>query len=209
MKAAEILRQLDANADTIRKMAIFDCHIEGTHSIVLSDDDALMVRLYVIPPGKFHACHSDWSLPFLYHSHRYNFVSGPVLGQIRNQTAEFYYNTVGEWCRYRFESPITGGEAVLEIDGRADYKCVSDGFIKQGDLYQMDAEEIHRVGFMPDPKTGWFVGQFFEFADRRDSSICYWSGELKGMEDFGKLYNKPTKLQMDELLAGLKAALLA
>lgn len=184
---------------TAQRMTLFNVHFPGTHSLVLYDSDELMLRMYVVRPGETHRAHYDWRAPFLHHPHRYDLLSMPLFGSIVN---ERFAECAGpaDWYRHSFERvgefacrPVPGARTSLRPLGRE--------ALFPGEWYSMKASEIHRVGFLPCPATGWTVVLFYEFADVADAPYAYWRSrltELPGASE-AELYRRPTSREFASL----------
>ncbi len=194
------------NIDTVISKSIFDMHFQGTHSLVLKDGKDYMYRLYVTEPGKFHESHLNWELPFLYHSHRYSFTSGPVIGRLNNHIVRLREAKSG-WYKYSFNSPIFSKKASIDHIGFARNEHVSYDTLYPGDYYSMRHDQVHRVGFIPSCYNGWSVVWFHEKKDVAKSKPCYSPHKINDLSVFGCLYNKPSKLEINSLINRLLSIL--
>lgn len=203
-----IMRHLDANRDTARKFSLLHMHIPGLHSIVMDVYPEALFRLYVIPPGGMHPSHVDWSLPFLRHPHRYDFISLPLVGSLWNQRSIEVTEGPKLWNKYQFGSAVTGSAPVLHHDSRIAMQLFPMEKYTPGQAYMMQHPEIHRAGFIPDDvRNEWAIVFFLEFRDQIRETPAYSEHVLKGIPEYDKLYKKPAAEEIDRLVDAVLARL--
>jgi hypothetical protein len=201
-----VIRLLRENIDTIERMSMFDMHVVGMHSLVLHHDPSLMLRIYVQPRGRDMAINTDWSIPYLYHPHRYHFMCAALEGSILNQ--RYLLDESGkDWHEYTFSSQIVHGKAAIQRTREVGLAELPLERIEPGTGYLMEAPEIHRVGFVSDPASGWCIVLFYEFTEKMPAPFAYARHVLDDIPDRPQLYRKPTRPELDALIDRICAVL--
>jgi hypothetical protein len=178
-----------------------NCHFKGLWSITLSGTPGLLRRLFICRPGEMSAALINPGSDFLHHAHSYSLRSTSVVGTSTNRI--FEPNRDGDLFHdYIFESGISGtGISGVATGFQTRLKETRTDICLPGISYQMTGNEVHRVEFIPDPATGWFVNLIEELGPEPRKEVA-WSRSLIWVPDQG-LYQEADTVSVVKLLADL------
>jgi hypothetical protein len=186
-------------------------HWRGLYSIALGKNrNGGLSRLFIARPGELHADLQDLRRPFLYHAHRYDFQSTTLVGAVENEVwrpkcgvgtdkGELFHS-------YQFDGVMDRDKPQLTRKGYATLVHRYNEFCGPGQSYNLDNEAVHRVGFYPDPRTGWFAVRLDEGARKPRPELCYSKQYIGTLPDAEHLYTPITDAVAAVLLKDLSAA---
>ena len=194
------------NIDSIVECSILNCHAIGVHSVMLLESPGQTIRLYVAVGG-----HELWkNLPEHYmdgmsigfHPHHCNLTLHCIRGAIWNWQATVEPrngNTSRAKLRgYIYRSQITEGKQGFEL-------TIADAMLTysfpdkiENDSIFMSADELHTVGVDRYESAAWLVYEGKEDPNYRP--VCYSTSHLESIVSDERMYQKPTKGEVIDLL---------
>jgi hypothetical protein len=179
-----------------------DAHFPGLYSIVLSQANGLLRRMFVARPGRLHADLTSATSPFLWHSHGYNLKETSVTGAVTNWIAT--PSPSGRaFSAYHIAAGITSGVPPrLWPVGAIKMDCTSTLY-DTGASFELDSSVIHRVVFHPHPLSNWFACLVEETAIRVAPTVVYSPENLQAVPNAELLYHQASPREAQAVLDDL------
>jgi len=199
----EFIRHLwNEHQEEIVSRSLLNCHLENLHSVMLLDQPEKRIRLFVADEG--NDLYRNWPeaaladpLSIAFHPHHCNVSLHVLNGVLTNWVVERNAAGLFDVSRFLYESGITGSGIGFRRDGEDRLQTASVQTMFPGQSIFMWAHQIHTVHTYKHQPTAWLVYEGKEDPDYMPHS---WSNADLERADFSKLYQKPTRNDVQELL---------
>lgn len=190
------------NREEIISKSLLNCHVEGVHSIMLSECPGKTIRLYVAQIGNklndnFPEKQGTTPMSVGFHPHHCNLTLHCIQGELLNWIITPRSYGPLRLTHFEYQSKITKGELLFKEIGEQDFIGTSAYTLKPGGVAQMKASDIHTVACSSEYLSAWLVYEGKEDPDYK--SYC-WSNCDPNLIDTSNLYQPCHELEIIGLL---------
>lgn len=206
--AENVVAVLLAAPERFAQQTIKHCHARGVWSVVLSERNGSLRRMFVAGPG-----HELWrndpvsrkGMSVGFHAHHCDISIEGVVGMLLNWTVRESITGAVALNEYVFRSAIrTGGGRFMSTGRTKFFRDVNRVLLAAGSCVEMRAAELHTIFVEKDRCAAWIADESFEW--RNYVPYTYSDDDLE-LLDFSQLYHKATSddiIALAEIIRGIK-----
>jgi hypothetical protein len=192
-----IKHALEFNQEEMVANTIFNCHVKGLHSIMLSKSDGRTMRMYIAERNHelYKNSAATWYLGNMtlgFHPHEYALTLVGLLGVVTNWRVELNKYPVGfKANRFHYSSKLRGEEPGFERMGEAHLLTEGLDILRKDDVTHMRPEQLHTVYVDKGQVGAWLILEHGR--DEGYDSILYSNQEEIRLEE--EMYQRAHNLQ--------------
>lgn len=179
------------NPEDVGTKSLYNCHVEGLHSIMLFDSPGKTIRLFITSIGRHTLFIPD---VLAHHPHHCDLTLVCVKGKFENRIDFFEQDNEGPYSKFLYKSFINTGKFGFEkLDGKYSSYFSYVERVEEGQSVFMKANVYHTV-FVPQSQyAAWLVFEGKENSNYQP--LCYSKNPLEDIKAKEKHMYLPMNLE--------------